>query len=96
MNWDRSVRTHYKILDNKAHNEDEQIATWYMIPWINIQRHLHSERGLFIGFCSQRFCQSFLATTPFMHLFSLRTLSGFMDHSKYTDGFCYEDQRSVM
>ena len=51
MNWHSSVRTHYKILDNEAHNEGEQIAKWYMIPWINIQRHLHSERDLFIGFC---------------------------------------------
>ena len=50
MDWHSSVRTRYKILDNEAHSEDERIATWYMIPWINIQRHLHSERDLVIGF----------------------------------------------
>ena len=50
MDWHSSVRTRYKILDNEAQSEDERIATWYMIPWINIQRHLHSERDLFIGF----------------------------------------------
>ena len=27
-------------LPNEAHTKDEQIATWYMIPWIII--HLHS------------------------------------------------------
>ena len=77
--WHSSVRTRYKILDNEAHSEDKRIATWYLIPWINIQQHLHPER----------FCQLFLANTPFMHLFSLHTLSGFMRpmHSKYTDGF---------
>ena len=37
MDWHSSVRTHYKILDNEAHNQDEQITTWYIIPWINIQ-----------------------------------------------------------
>ena len=37
-----SAHTHYKILDNEAHNEDEQIATWHMIPCITIQRHLLS------------------------------------------------------
>ena len=51
MDWHSSVRTRYKILDNEARSEDERIATLYMIPWINIQRHLHSERNLFIGFC---------------------------------------------
>ena len=51
MDWHSSVRTRYKILDNEARSEDQRIATWYMIPWINIQRHLHSERDLFIGFC---------------------------------------------
>ena len=51
MDWHSSARTRYKILDNEAQSEDERIATWYMIPWINIQRHLHSERDLFIGFC---------------------------------------------
>ena len=51
MDWHSSVRTRYKILDNEAHSEDERSATWYMIPWINIQRHLHSERDLFTGFC---------------------------------------------
>ena len=51
QDWHSSVRTRYKILDNEAQSEDERIATWYMIPWINIQRHLHSERDLFIGFC---------------------------------------------
>ena len=52
MDWHSSVRTRYKILDNEAQSEDERIATCYMIPWIiNIQRHLHSERNLFIGFC---------------------------------------------
>ena len=51
MDWHSSVRTRYKILDNEAQSEDERIVTWYMIPWINIQRDLHSERNLFIGFC---------------------------------------------
>ena len=50
MDWHSSVRTHYKILENEAHNQDEQITTWYMIPWINIQRNLHSKRDLFIAF----------------------------------------------
>ena len=52
MDWHSSVSTRYKILDNEAQSEDGRIATWYMNPWIiNIQRHLHSERNLFIGFC---------------------------------------------
>lgn len=51
QDWHSSVRTRYKILDNEAQSEDERIATWYMIPSINILRHLHSERDLFIGFC---------------------------------------------
>ena len=51
QDWHSSVRTRYKILDNEAQREDERIATWYMTPWINIQRHLHSERNLLIGFC---------------------------------------------
>ena len=27
IEWHSSVRAHYKILDNEAHNEDEQFAT---------------------------------------------------------------------
>ena len=51
MDWHSSVRTHYETLDNEAHNQDEHIATWYMIPWINIPRNFLSERDLFTGFC---------------------------------------------
>ena len=51
MDWHSSVRTRYKILDNEAQSEDQRIETWDMIPWTNIERHLHSERDLFIGFC---------------------------------------------
>ena len=51
MHMHSSVRTHHKILDNEAHNQDEHITTWYIIPWVNILRNLLSERALFIGFC---------------------------------------------
>ena len=51
MDWHSSVRTHYETLDNEAHNQDEHIATLYMIPWINIPRNFLSERDLFTGFC---------------------------------------------
>ena len=44
-----------------------------MIPWI-IPRNVHSKRELFRDFCSTEvFSSCFLATAPFMHLFSLHT-----------------------
>ena len=51
MDLHSSVRTHHKILYNEAHNQDEHITTWYMIPWINSLRNLSSKRDLFKGFC---------------------------------------------
>ena len=92
MDWHSSVRTHYETLDNEAPNEDEQIATWYMIPWINIQRRLHYERGLFIGFCFTEILPV-VSGHHTLHVFILTPhIAGFMDHSKYTDGFeCREN-----
>lgn len=49
MDWHSSVRTHNETLDNEAHNQDEHIATWYMIPWINIPRNFLSLHKL-LGF----------------------------------------------
>jgi len=43
-----SVRTHYNLWDNKAHNRDEYITTMYMSTWIPWNLH---ERHWFIGFC---------------------------------------------
>ena len=51
VDWHSSVRTHNETLDNEAHNQDEHITTWYMIPWIDIPRNFPSERDLFIDFC---------------------------------------------
>ena len=49
MDWHSSVRTHNETLDNEAHNQDEHITTWYIIPWINIPLNSLSERDT--GFC---------------------------------------------
>ena len=34
MDWHCSVRTHNKILNNEALNEDVQMTTWCFTPWI--------------------------------------------------------------
>ena len=73
MDWHSSVRTHYETLDNEAHNQDEHITTWYMIPWINIPRNLFSERDLFIGFCFKEILPFVFGHRTFQSIYSLST-----------------------
>ena len=82
INDHSSVRTRYKILDNDAQSEDERIATWYMIPWINIQRHLHSERDLFIGFCLTEILPVVFGISTWKYAVNILTVS---NGEKYAD-----------
>ena len=83
MDWHSSVRTRYKILDNEAQSEDERIATWCTIPWIiNIQRHLHSERDLFIGFCLTEILPVVFGISTWIYAVNILTVS---NGEKYAD-----------
>ena len=82
MDWHSSARTPYKVLDNEAQSEDERIATWYMIPWIHIQRHFHFERNLFIGFCLTEILPVVFGISTWKYAVNILTVS---NGEKYAD-----------
>ena len=82
MDWHSSVRTRYKILDNEAQSEDERIAIWYMNPWINIQRNLHSERDLFIAYCLTEILPVVFGISTWKYAVNILTVS---NGEKYAD-----------